>query len=107
MCKFAWVNPHRVIFVVMNENPIASQLNPGDAAKCPARQAEEHDAYFGRFRPGYVMYIGPEPDKAWHFGKYPDSLSGRWDQLANMFVAVDEKSEFPVYTGAYSFLQES
>ena len=62
MCKLGWVNiellrlcPHRVIFVVMNENPIASQLNPGDAAKCLARQAKESGVYFWRFRPGYVM----------------------------------------------------
>ena len=90
----------------MNENLIAPQLNPGDAAKCPARQAEECGVYFGRFRPGYVMYIGPEPEKAWHFGKYPDSPSGRCGQLAKRFVAVDEKYEFPVFTGTHNFLQE-
>ena len=34
-----------------------------------------------------------------------DSLSGRWDLPANVFVAVYEKYEFPVFTGTHSFLQ--
>ena len=97
--------PLRVIIREMiNENPIASQLNPGDEAKF-LRLAEDNGAYFGRFRPGYFMNIGPTSDEAWNFGKYVNSPSGRCEWLARGTVEVYEESEFPIFTGTHHFLQ--
>ena len=45
------------------------------------RQTEENGAYFGRFTPGYCMYIGPTSVEAWNFGQYLDSPSGRQEWL--------------------------
>ena len=56
------------------------------------RQAQENGADFRGFRLGYFMFICPKSEEVWHFGKHPDSPSGRWDRLAQRFVAFCEES---------------
>ena len=50
------------------------------------QDAERNAAYFGKFKPGYFMYIGPCSEKTWNFQKYRDNPQGKWDakQVTNV-----------------------
>ena len=55
--------PHRVLFMgMMNEIPISSKgAKAGEALFL--QDSERNAAYFGKFKPAYLMYIGPCSEK--------------------------------------------
>ena len=46
---------------------------------CKTRK--ENGAYFGKFKPGYFMYIDPGLEKTSNFEKYPYDQQGKWNEL--------------------------
>ena len=58
-------------------------LHGDNELKLRFRQRNRKGGKFGRFKPGYFMYIGPGSEKTWNSEeKYPD-VKGKWDELEN------------------------
>ena len=63
--------PHQVIFMgKVNGIPLSSKELKGGCAQF-LQDAERNAAYFGKFKPGYFMYIGPSSQETWTFHKVP------------------------------------
>ena len=55
--------PHRVILMVMmNEIPLFAQGPKGSSTKF-LQDAARNAVYFGKFKPGYFMSVGPGSEK--------------------------------------------
>ena len=67
------------------------------------QDAERNAAYFGSFKPGYFMYIGPASEKTWNFEKYPDDPKGKLDELANRVTEVYLGQKRPLLKGCIDF----
>ena len=87
---------------MMSEIPISIKEPKGGKALF-LQDAERNAAYFGRFKPGYFMYIGPTSEKTWNFKKYPDDPKGKWDELAKQVTEVCLGQKHPLLKGGIDF----
>ena len=92
--------PHRVIFMgMMTEVPISPQ-GPKEGNAQFLQDAEINAAYFGKFEPGYFMYIGSGSEGTWEFEQYPENPKGRWDELARQVTEVYLVQNIQLWKGA-------
>ena len=95
--------PHRVIFMgMMTEVPISPQ-GPKEGNAQFLQDAELNAAYFGKFEPGYFMYIGSGSEGTWEFEQYPENPKGRWDELARQVMEVYLVQKHPSVKGCRNF----
>ena len=65
-------HPHQM----MNEIPFSSQ-GPKRGNAQFLQDAGRNAAHFGKFKPGYFMYVGPGSEETWKLGKYTDNPKGK------------------------------
>ena len=94
---------HRVIVMgMMNEFQISSQGPKGGNAHF-VQDAERSAAYFGKFKPGYFMYIGPGSEERWRVPRQHKRKVGRTCKTStDVYLA----QKHPILKGCNKFRQE-
>ena len=77
--------PHRVLFMGMLNGIPIFQRNRQEVKAPFLQDAERNADFFGNFKPGCFMYIGPGSE-LWE--KDPDDPKGKWDGLAQQVTDV-------------------
>ena len=89
---------------MMNEIPISSKEPKGGKALF-LQDAERNAAYFGRFNPGYLLYIGPSSEKPWNIENDPDDPKGKWNERAKQDTEVCLVQKHPILKECINFLK--
>ena len=82
----------------MNEIQISSQEPKGGNAQF-LQDAERNAAYFGKFKLGYFMHIGPGSEETCKFETYPDNPQRKWEELAKQVTEVNTAQKHPITKG--------
>ena len=72
---------------MMSGFPMSSQGPKGGDAQF-LQDAATIVAYFGKFKSGYYMSLGPDSGGTWKFEKYIDNPKGKWNELAGQVTEV-------------------
>ena len=67
------------------------------------QDAERYAAYLGKFKPGYVMYVGPGSENPLNFEESPDNPQEKWDELAKQVTDVSLVQKHPILKGFFNF----
>ena len=57
---------------MINEIPI-SYAGPKECISKFLKDAETNATFFDKFKPGYLLFLGPGSEKTWNFDQYPDN----------------------------------
>ena len=70
----------RIIFMaMMNELEVTDKPHKNDDLRF--QQAQEVRDYVARFRPGYLIFVGPGSEKTWSYDKWDaENPNGSWDR---------------------------
>ena len=84
----------------MNEIPISSKRPKGRYSAFLWKTRKVIVANFGKWKPGFYLYIGPGSEEIWKFAKYPDDPKIKWDELATDVFLVQK---LPILKGCINF----